>query len=129
MRKTIIIISIAAVAILSLAWLYYGYLYKSVRNISNEEPSVTITANMLMQQYTQNQEKANAAYLNKTIQLTGEITNVADSVLTLNKVVVCSFDTKPTAVAGAKTVTIKGRCIGYDELFNEVKLDQCILKP
>ena len=127
MRKKIIIISIAVV-LLAAFWLYKGYLYKDARNISNEMPAVTIKASDLVQQYSSDQQKANTAYLNKTIEITGAITNVADSVVTIDGTVICSFDGKPNASVNAKTVTIKGRCIGYDELFSEVKLDQCTLK-
>lgn len=110
-------------------WLYKGYLYKDVRNISEEAPAFTITADELVYQYTNNQEKANTDYLNKTIQITGAVTQVTDSVVTINSVIICCFDKKPSVPANSKMVTIKGRCIGYDELFNEVKLDQCTLKP
>ena len=127
MRKYIIIISIVLILLAGL-WLYKGYLYKEVRNISSETPSVTLAAADLVSQYTNNQQKANTAFLNKTVEITGIVTQVADSLVTLNAAVVCSFDGKPNASVNAKTVTIKGRCIGYDELFNEIKLDQCTLK-
>ena len=128
MRKKAVIISIAIV-LLAGFWLYKGYLYKEVRNVSEEAPAHTLTADELVYQYTGNQEKANTDYLDKTIQITGVVTQVTDSVVTLNSVIVCCFDKKPNASANSKTVTIKGRCIGYDELFNEVKLDQCTIKP
>ena len=127
-KKTVIIISIVIILLAGL-WLYKGYLYKDVRNISSEVPSVSLTATDLMKQYSANQQKANTDFLNKTIEITGAVTQVADSVITLNATVVCSFDTKPATTVNSKTVTIKGRCIGYDELFNEIKLDQCTLKP
>jgi len=127
-KKTVIIISIVIILLAGL-WLYKGYLYKDVRNISSEVPSVSLTATELMNQYSANQQKANTDFLNKTIEITGAVTQVADSVITLNAAVMCSFDTKPATTVSSKTVTIKGRCIGYDELFNEIKLDQCTLKP
>ena len=127
MRKKIIIINIAVV-LLAVLWLYKGYLYKDARNISDETPAVTIKAADLVQQYNSDQQKANTTFLNKTIEITGAITQVADSVVTIDGAVICSFDGKPNAFANAKTVTVKGRCIGYDELFSEVKLDQCTLK-
>lgn len=128
MRRKIIIIAVIAVVLLAGTWLYKGYLYKDVRNISSEAPAVTLTAAALMQQYTNNQQTANAAFLNKTIEITGAVTQAADSTITLNTNVVCSFDRKANALVTGKTVTVKGRCIGYDELFNEIKLDQCTIK-
>ncbi|KGO85167.1 hypothetical protein Q765_17525 [Flavobacterium rivuli WB 3.3-2 = DSM 21788] len=128
MRKKVVIITIAVV-LLAGVWLYKGYLYKEVRNISKEAPAYTLTADELVSQYTNNQQQANADYLNKTIQITGNVTQVSDSVVTINSLIVCCFDEKPNAPANSKIITIKGRCIGYDELFNEVKLDQCTIKP
>lgn len=127
MRKKTII-AVVAIVLLGLVWMYYGYLYKGKRNISNEEPAFTVSAAQLMQEYGENQQKADAAFLNKTLEITGKVTHTADSVITIEPGVVCSFSNKATAAVPAKTVTIKGRCIGYDELFNEVKLDQCTIK-
>jgi len=129
MRKYIIIIATVVIILLGGVWFYNGYLYKDARNISNEAPAVTLTADDLVKQYSADQEKANTSFLNKTIEITGAVTQVADSVITLNAAVVCSFDGKPNAKVDARTITVKGRCIGYDELFNEIKLDQCTLKP
>jgi len=42
--------------------------------------------------------------------------------------VFCGLDSLTGSNQLNKTITIKGRCIGYDELFGEVKLDQCTLK-
>lgn len=128
MRKKTIIIIIVIVLLAGL-WLYKGYLYKDVRNVSEEAPAYTITADELVYQYTNNQEKANADYLNKTIEITGIVTQVTDSVVAVNSVIVCCFDAKPKVTVSPNPIAIKGRCIGYDELFNEVKLDQCTLKP
>ena len=72
-KKTVIIISIVIILLAGL-WLYKGYLYKDVRNISSEVPSVSLTATELMNQYSANQQKANTDFLNKTIEITGAVT-------------------------------------------------------
>ena len=109
------------------AYLYYGYLYKDSRNISEEKADFSIPASKLVSEYSNNQQRADSAYLNKTLEIKGKVTQVSDSIITLDSLVFCSFDQLPKTT-GSKTVTIKGRCIGYDELFNEVKLDQCTIK-
>lgn len=118
----VILIMIAGGAILS-----YGYLYKDSRNISSEDASFKVPAAKLISEYTGNQQKADAAYLNKTVEITGKVTQVTDSVLTVDSQVFCGFDVKPDAKSINKNVTIKGRVIGFDELFGEVKLDQCTI--
>jgi tRNA_anti-like len=127
--KKKLIISLAAVLILgaAAAYVYYGVLYKEGRNIAQEEAAVALPAAKLVEAYTANQQKADSLYLNKTIEVQGVVTAAQDSVLTVGGTVFCSFDQLPDKTSLNKTVTVKGRCIGFDELFGEVKLDQCTL--
>jgi hypothetical protein len=128
MKKKVLIIA-AAILLIVLAgsYIWYGYLYKSARDVSGEEAAFTVTAESLTADYQEAQQTADAKYLNKTIAVSGVVTTVSDSVVTLNDKVFCGFEKKMSEPEG-KEVTIKGRCIGYDELFGEVKLDQCTLK-
>lgn len=119
---------LVVVLIGGLMWLYFGYLYKDGRNVSAESPAFAVRAEELAADYTVNAAAADSKYLNKTIEVQGVITEVSDSVVTINKNIFCAFDMLPDgAKPGAKAV-IKGRCIGYDELFSEVKLDQCSIQ-
>lgn len=112
----------------ALVYGYYGYLYKDARNISEEEAAHTLVANKLADEYAANVEDANARYLNKTLEIQGKVTEVRDSVMILDGTVCCGLNSLTNNNQLNKTITIKGRCIGYDELFGEVKLDQCTLK-
>jgi hypothetical protein len=127
-KKGFIIVVVVLVMVIAGAFVYYGYLYKDVRNVSAEDAAYTLPANKLLAAYTANQQLADSTYLNKTIAIQGKVTQVSDSVLTVDSRVFCGFDLKPDKNSINKTVTIKGRCIGYDELFGEVKLDQCTIK-
>jgi hypothetical protein len=111
-----------------LLWLYFGYLYKDARNVSSEDAAFAVRAEQLAADYTGNAATADAKYLNKTIEVQGVITEVSDSVVTINKNIFCAFDKLPAGAMPNAKVTIKGRCIGYDELFSEVKLDQCSIQ-
>ncbi|MFL9845018.1 OB-fold protein [Flavobacterium rhizosphaerae] len=124
-RKTGAIVILAFIIIGSL-YFYYGYLYKDARNISTEEASFSLPAAQLVSNYKEGIATSDKKYLNKTIEITGVVTSIADSVVIIDSVVFCSFDILPGIKENDK-VAIKGRCIGYDELFNEVKLDQCIV--
>jgi anionic cell wall polymer biosynthesis LytR-Cps2A-Psr (LCP) family protein len=106
----------------------YGYMYKDARKISEEAPAFSLSAEKLLAQYSSNPQKSDSLFLNKTLEINGVITQVTDSVATIDSLVFCGFDHKPDKNSLSKKVTIKGRCIGYDELFNEVKLDQCTIK-
>ncbi len=125
-------LKIAAVAILIVAsgalYGYYGILYKSARDVSSEESAFSVPANGLAGEYAANANAANAKYLNRAIEIKGRVTAVKDSIIILDDKVVCGFDAAPAATAVDKNITVKGRCIGFDELFGEVKLDQCTIK-
>jgi len=128
MKNRVLIISIVIIIIaFAGAYVWYGYLYKGARDVNGEEAAFTVTAESLTADYQAAQQTADAKYLNKTIVVSGIVTTVADSVVTLNDRVFCGFEKKMNEPEG-KEVAIKGRCIGYDELFGEVKLDQCTLK-
>lgn len=128
MKKKLAITAVTIVVLaLAGSYIWYGYLYKDARNVSDEDAAYTLDAEALTAHYQAGQQNADAKYLNKTIAVTGIVTTVADSVVTLNGTVFCGFNEKMAQPEG-KQLTVKGRCIGYDELFGEVKLDQCTLK-
>jgi hypothetical protein len=107
----------------------YFYLYKDHRNIEKEEAFAHIASAALVQEFTSDPEKATQKYLNQTIEVKGLVTEASDSTLMLEGGIFCSFDQVIHLNEKDKNVVVKGRCIGYDELFNEVKLDQCSLTP
>lgn len=109
-------------------YLYYGYLYKDARDISSEDAKYTLSTSRLAADYTFNPVEANGRYLNSTLEVTGVVTEVSDSVLTLDSTIFCGFNQPVDKDLLNKNITIKGRCLGYDELFNEVKLDECSIK-
>ena len=127
-KKRLITVVVVLLGLGALIYGYYGYLYKDARNISEEEAAHTLAANTLADEYAANTGKANAKYLNKTLEIQGLVTEVRDSVMILDGAVFCGLDSLTNNNQLNKTITIKGRCIGYDELFGEVKLDQCTLK-
>ena len=107
---------------------YYSYnhfLYKEARNIKTEEASFTIKSSDLFKEYNTDLTKADAKYLNKTIEILGTVTEVSDSTLTLDKKIFCKMTQKADSNLLNKSISIKGRCIGYDDLFEQVKFDQC----
>lgn len=127
-KKTALIIAILFVAISAGIYFYYGYLFKEARNIASEAPDFSISAKKLLQDYNSNPKKADSLYLNKTIEITGKVTKETDSVISLENAVFCLFKEKLKNKMIDNQITVKGKCIGYDELFLEVKIDQCTVK-
>ena len=102
----------------------YNYIYQSHRDIATESADFTLTAKNIISQFEENQTKADSLYLDKTIQISGKITEISETDLTIDGIVFCSLSTKTTSIKRNDIVTIKGRCIGYDDLLEQLKLDQ-----
>tara|TARA_R110002050_G_scaffold162782_1_gene292643 strand:- start:737 stop:1114 length:378 start_codon:yes stop_codon:yes gene_type:complete len=102
----------------------YNYLYQDHRNIQAETSQLEITAPYLLERFKTDDAEG---LLNKTIIVTGVITDLEANAITLDESVYASFDGDFTGVKLDEKVKIKGRCIGYDELFEIVKLDQSSL--
>ena len=64
---------------------------------------------------------------NKIIQITGTITAIQEEGILLNQDIYCQFDDKLINAAENEVITLKGRVIGFDELLEEIKLNQCII--
>ena len=119
-RKFLILILILLVG----GYLGYNYIYQDHRDIKSETPQLEITAPYLLERFKTND---GAALLNKTITVTGVITSLEEGAVTLDESVYASFIEKMSELKVNEKLQIKGRCIGYDELFEIVKLDQCSL--
>jgi len=126
-KKTVILIASLLILVSAGIYFYYGFLFKEARNIETEEASLSISATRLLHDYNSNPQKADSLYLNKTIEVTGITTKETDSAIVLENIIFCQFDQKLKHKLINHEVTVKGKCIGYDELFQEVKLDQCTL--
>lgn len=121
-------IVVAVILISGLLYGYYGFLYKPARDINSESSAFSVPADGLAGEYAANMKSADSKYLNQAIEIKGKVTEIRDSLIILDSKVVCGFDVKPADAAINKNITVKGRCIGFDELFGEVKLDQCTIK-
>ncbi len=126
-KKTLIIVAVIIAFGLIIAFGSYSYMYKEGRDIASETAAFSIEAMKLTSEFETEAEQANQKYLNKTLEVTGIVTAAKDSVITLSGSVFCAFPKEVKQPEG-KQLTVKGRCVGYDELFGEVKLDQCTLK-
>lgn len=106
----------------------YKYVYKNHRDIANEAPSFTITSTNLIGEFSINPVDAESKYLNKTIEISGLVTNLSSNNLTINNQIFCLFpNTIQKPPSTNSQIKIKGRFIGYDDLLEEIKLDQCTI--
>jgi hypothetical protein len=106
----------------------YNYIYQSHRVIENENAQYEITSNKIASEFIENAIETETKYLNTTIEVIGMVSEKDSSTITLDDKVFCQFNTsfKNTIVFDSK-IKIKGRVIGYDDLLEQVKLDQCTI--
>jgi hypothetical protein len=131
-RRRFVLVSCILI-VLGLA-IFYGTKYylnhKPGRSVENEK-GLEVTAQQIFNDFTTNEAAANQKYLNKAIQVTGEVAEVKknqdDKTVVLLKTadpifgVNCTFKTDPGALQPGSTVTFKGICTGFlsDVVINE----------
>jgi hypothetical protein len=107
----------------------YFYIYKSHRNISKENAAFTVNAAHIINEFSEDFEVANQKYADQTIEISGYISdlNLDQKVLMLNEsITFLGIDNFESLEANQK-ITIKGRLVGYDELIEEIIVDQSIV--
>jgi hypothetical protein len=113
---------------------FYGIKYymthKPARQVENEK-GIEVTAQQIFDDFTNNEADANRKYLNKAIQVTGEVAeakkNQDDKMVVLLKTtdpifgVNCTFKEDPGVLQPGSTITFKGICTGFlsDVVINE----------
>lgn len=129
MKKGIIIVLI--IAVLGGIGAYFYVFHKPHRNPSEEKASYELAAVELAMEFKQNQAAANEKYIDKVVEISGTAMDVRDTYIIMDNVVNCNavegHDFQGSIQAGDELI-IKGRVIGYDDLLEEVKLDNCV-KP
>ncbi|MUV02303.1 hypothetical protein GN157_01140 [Flavobacterium rakeshii] len=126
-RKILIVSGVILLVLAAAYYFYFGFLYKEARDITAEAPAYTLTAPDIVEEYQTNAATADSMYLNKTIVVIGNVNDNDSISVSLEPGVYCSFDVPAKNIIPGKNIKIKGRCIGFDELFGEVKLDQCTI--
>ena len=127
MKKTVVIVLILAV--LGGVGAYFYVFHKPHRNPSEETAAYQLPAMELALEFKQNQEAANQKYIDKVVELSGVAMDVRDTYVIMDNVVNCNGvegNDFQTSIQAGDEVVIKGRVIGYDDLMEEVKLDNCI---
>ena len=114
--------------ILMVAVVFYNYVYQDHRNISAELPSATLTSDEVVLRFKQDLSAAEEDFLDKTIIVKGSVSELNTNDLTLDNMVFCNFNEEiSTTIKISQNLKIKGRILGYDELLEIIKLDQCLI--
>jgi len=101
----------------------YNYIYHDHRVIESESAKFVLTSNDLANEFVIDPSTSEKKYLNKTIEVKGIITERNEYNLTLDDKIFCQFNSKITVENNM--IKVKGRFIGFDNLLEQIKLDQC----
>jgi len=135
MKKLIpVIIVIAAIIGGTVAYRMYN---KPHRDIASEDAAFSLTADALFDAFEEDEAAANALYLDKVVEVTGDVAEVTDNsagqaviIITaanamLGGVSATMQETGIVNISEGETVTVKCRCTGF---LMDVILINCSLK-
>jgi hypothetical protein len=94
-----------------------------------ESSAVTLSARELHSGFLGGDSLQSAEWLNQIVEVTGEVQSAKGATVMLVPGVVCTFEESPDrshCLEGSE-VTLKGRVLGFDDLFNEVRMDFCLV--
>ncbi len=131
-KKNIVLFILGITVFAGLGFAFYVW-NKPARDV-REEKGLQINAVAIFDSFTLNENKANALYLNKAIQVTGEVAEIknnqaGETVVYLKSNdplfgVNCTFKENPGALVKGSTITFKGVCTGF---LSDVVINQGVI--
>jgi hypothetical protein len=126
MSKKVKIIGIIFVVALLVGFSVFYYVFHGgVRNLATEEALYTVTSKNITAEFASNVAGATKKYSDKAIAVSGIVTSVTDSIVTIDNTIICNFKTPDTTIKNEQVIIVKGRLVGFDDLMGELKLDEC----
>ena len=120
-----------ALVLLSAIVVLYFYVYQSHRDIDAEKAAFETSVSELSQRFLNNPDSSTVTYADQTISRYGNVTalDLKQNTITLdNKLIATTSKDQMNSAKMGELVKLKGRFIGYDELFNELRMDQCTIE-
>ena len=127
------------VAVLVLAVIGVGtaiYMWNKPHEKVEDKKGIVVAAEVLVNDFSENEQEANSRYLDKAIEVTGVVseteTNQDGGVMIILDTgdpfaaVQCTMREKTVSVSNGQPVTVKGFCSGFG--ITGVSLTDCILK-
>ena len=105
---------------------FYTLAMEPPTSIENRKVDFTGSADELLLKITDHTEE----WQDKIVIVTGEVTNIDDKGIMLSRKIYCQLKqvTDLQKINPSNNISLKGRIIGYDDLLEELKLDQCIIQ-
>ncbi len=102
---------------------YYAY-NMGQRDVKSEKAAFILKATDIVKEFQTNAETANKKYLEKAVEFTGKVSAVDGTNVIIDEAVNCNFEKLPAEVKVGAQLKIKGRVMGFDDMFGELKVDQ-----
>jgi hypothetical protein len=129
-----VVLIVAVIGLLTGAFIFYKIWYMPHRDVKDES-AIAVTAQSIMDAYTADEKKANTLYLDKAIEVTGELSDISKTqqgktVISLKTSdpmggVRCTMKEDVSAKPG-EIVKVKGICSGF--LMDVTLIDCYIVK-
>lgn len=104
----------------------YNYIYKSHKTINELPIKFSGTSKTLLNKVKNDVTQ----WQGIIVEVSGNISSIDEKGITIDSSIYCQFKNPVSIDTLKKTnhITVKGRMIGYDDLLEEIKLDQTIIK-
>ena len=116
---------VGVVLITMVGYSTYGYLFSAPTKPADANPEFMGQAQEFSYLVTDNL----AFWVNKVVELTGEVSEITDDGILINGTIYCQFENGNDlkSIVENQQINIKGKLVGFDEILMEIKLNQCIL--
>jgi flagellar basal body-associated protein FliL len=134
-KRKIFLFLVTAILLSLLGGWYYVFVYsKNHHRDAANEKGIVVNAADVAAEYQANEQSANAKYLDKALEVTGEVmevgknqegkTTVALKTNDIMTTVFCTLKDSTATVLPNQKITIKGICIGF---ISDVKIKDAII--
>jgi hypothetical protein len=120
-KRLLIIVVIVLVGVIG-----YNQIFKEAKTTEEIETSFIGSSGELLTLLS----KENSQLKDKAVEIQGTITSINDEGIIIDSSIFCQFLNFEIIqqLKEQQTINIKGIVVGYDDLLNELKLNQCIIK-
>ena len=117
--------------IILLAIAVYFVWNKPHKDYSTMRTDITISSLNFINEFKANSTLATEKYLNQIIFVSGNTTDKLTKSVILDNGIVCTLDSSSLKALRLiqinNEISIKGRFVGFDDLFEEIRLDHCFI--
>tara|TARA_B100000795_G_C22768380_1_gene426750 strand:+ start:1146 stop:1532 length:387 start_codon:yes stop_codon:yes gene_type:complete len=123
-KNKLIIVVLLVIAVVGFT--IYKYAMQPPAKIESKKIDFSGTSDELLLKITENTEE----WQDKVVLISGKITSIEDKGIVLSSSIYCQLKNPIiiNQIDPNNYITLKGRVIGYDDLLEELKLDQCIIQ-